>query len=237
MVKKLSVMNKKGFLPFAIIIFLFCCQNQPDNPPFQGKEFEGVITYRAEYVNFPSNLQYGDTVKIYYSHGNLLKTSNGKNPAVIHHEVLLLAGNKYYFNKGDPDTLYSVDIGDNSSATLDKEIHAPSETRILGHTCEKFIQEMTPTHHKSFHATEEYYYSKDVLRVNKDYFKDRKLEFYNQFIDESGALQLKFIFSYEFPDEPKTHSFSFTAVNIKAEKIDPALFYVDSTKARPYKIY
>ena len=214
---------------FFLPLFLACNDHAVEqNAP--SKEFEGVITYRITYDNYPEEFSYGDTMKAWYSKGDLIKLYNGKAVNGMRKELFLLKGNKYYFQMGKYDSLFSYNIGSDKFMKLVDSRHSFPETRILGHTCEQIDQDLqlyTATNHAKEFAT--FLYSKDILPVEKDHFKDRKISCFDRFIDESGVFYLQFKGTSQFDGHTGLSSFIFTAIDIKEQPVDPSIFNVDTS--------
>jgi hypothetical protein len=212
------------------------CESRPGTHAFQGKEFEGVITYRISYVNCPDNIINGDTLSVFYSKGNLVKLYNGNKPDLPYREVYLLAGNQYYLQIRRSDTISRFDVRQNKNMDLVASSHSLSDTRILGYDCEDIKFQLKYHGNSELHMFNEFLYSTKVLKVNKDYFRDRKYVFFNQYIDESEAFYLKYIFGVQYLGRSGLSTITCTAVKIEELKIDPSVFKVDTTKLKQFSI-
>lgn len=225
----------KQLQSIALILPLFwACQNPSDNQLFKGKEFEGVITYRITYDNWPEDYSYGDTLKVWYSKGDLIKVYNGKAVKGFRKEIFLLNGNKYFFQVGNSDSLYSIDIGSDKYMKLVDSHHSFTDTRILGHTCEQIDQDLQYAGKNQAPFIFSLLYSKGVLPMDKDHFKDRKLSGFDRFIDESGAFYLRFRYTAQLANRSGLSTYTFTATNIREQPVDPAIFNTDTSKVKPF---
>src|ERR1700754_4239046 len=124
-------MKKLSFILFFLPVY-WSCNNSTTNGPLHRKEFEGLVTYRITYENHPEDISYGDTLKLWYSKGNLIKSYNGKAVHGIRKEIFLIKGNRYFFQVRDSDSLITADIASEKYMTLVSSQHSITDTRILG---------------------------------------------------------------------------------------------------------
>lgn len=220
----------------AFCLFHFCaCKNKSERDAFKGKEFEGLITYRITYDNYPAEYGYGDTMLVWYSKGNLVKLFNNKLIKGLRKEIFLVKGNKYFFQVGNSDSLFSGDIGTEKRTKLLHSQHSFTDTRILGHTCEQIEQEMEFTKTKA-NVLSTYLYSKGVLPMNSDYFSGKKFASFDRYMDEAGEFYLHFKGTAQYADKTGLSSYIFTAIKIQGQPVDPALFSVDTSIVRPFPL-
>src|SRR5450631_4467761 len=156
----------------VLLVLLSGCKNNHQRRPFQGKEFEGIITYRLTYSEISQNRRSGDTLKVIYSKGNLIKQYNWNNSEATRKEIFLVDGNRFYTLLGRNDTLYSADISNHHSTRLIRSTHSISDTRILGYDCEQ-IDQYFESGVEDFKTHIELLYSNAALKMNTEYFKGR----------------------------------------------------------------
>ncbi len=224
---------KKLYFIFFLLPVYWSCKNSATNQPLNKKEFEGLVTYRITYDNHPEDNSYGDTLKLWYSKGNLIKNYNGKAEHGIRKEIFLIKGNRYFFQVGNSDTLINADIGSDKYMILVSSQHSITDTRILGHTCEQVDQELEYNRFK-LPVFVSYLYSKDVLPMDPDYFKNRKFSCFDRFIEESGVFFLRYVYKVQYPGRTGPSIFTFTAIDIKEQPVDPTIFNIDTSKVKPF---
>jgi hypothetical protein len=225
-------MKKLQLIVFFLLLFC-ACHDSLDKSVDKAKEFEGLITYKITYENFPEDHSYGDTMKIWYSKGNMLKLYNGKVSGGLRKEVFLVRGNKYFFQVGNSDSLFSGDIGNDKITKLLNSHHLFTDTRILGHTCEQIDQELEfIDSHAPIAST--FMYSKDILPVDQNRFKGWKFASFDHYMEEAGVLYLSFKGTTHYADRDGISSHTFTAVKILEQPVDQSIFEVDTSKVRPY---
>jgi hypothetical protein len=219
----------------TFFLLLLACNAPSKNEPFKGKEFEGLITYRVTYDNYPREGAFGDTLWVWYSKGDLLKVCNSKRADASRKELFLLKGNRYFFQLGDSDSLYYADIGSDRLTTLEDSRHFATETRILGQDCDEIEHRLKLNKwQSSFVST--YLYSQNVLRMDKRLFRLRKFASFDVYMEEAGAFYLKYTESEQFPGKKGLSSHSFTAVKIQEGPVDPKIFLLDTSKARLFRM-
>jgi hypothetical protein len=210
-----------------------CAQKTPGNNKKERNDFEGIVTYKIIEDDFYKNRSYGDTMRLYYSHGNVIKEYNGKLP-VLRKEIFLGSSNKYYMKIGDNDTLYGYDLKQNNSVTTGTS-NVDKDTIILGHTCNKIGFDIHYTNPDLFTYCF-FWYSPDVLRIDPQYFKDWKFGNFDQFINQSGCLYLKFQGSIKYLSQNKFVTRTYEAVSIEEKKLDPEIFSIENAPITEYKV-
>lgn len=90
-----------------VLIVMGCGQAGSSN---HQKEFEGVITYRMSYGGKDESGIYGDTMKLYYSNGNIARVYNSDGPDALRKEVYLCGTHRYLAKKALSDTVYTFDL-------------------------------------------------------------------------------------------------------------------------------
>jgi len=223
-------MKKLPFLLFFLPVL--SCKNATTNQLSNGKEFEGVITYRITYDGYPEDYSYGDTMRFWYSKGNCIKEYNGKAIHGVRKEIFLIKGNRYFVQMVNGDSLLTTDVTSDKFMSLKDSHHSFTETRILGHTCEQIDQDLeyTKGHLPCFVSL---LYSKEVLPVDKQNFKNVKFSCFDRFIDESGAFYLSYFLRIQDSNKDAPSSYKFTAINIREQPVDPSIFNIDTSRIKP----
>lgn len=132
-------MRIKFTISLCFVVGMLLCGagcRQPDGTK-DGKEFEGVITYKIFYSEKDDPFIYGDTMRIYYSKGNIARVYNGQGADAIKKEVFLGESRRYLIRLNASDTVLTYDMGDRGNFTLAAMKRSSEDTRILGHTCKK----------------------------------------------------------------------------------------------------
>jgi len=197
------------------------------------KEFEGVITYRIAYRNKDFSSVFGDTMKVYYSKGRLARLYNGRGEKALSKEVVLMASHRCFYGKRMSDTVSVSDITKDGNFELVNTKRTSDDTRILGQVCRRMEIDQVYKGTEKFHLYGIFLYASDVLQVDKRYFKDWNLFQFNRFIDEAGSLYLKFELKI-LDDKGMEHwATTFTAVEIKEQRVDSSVFYIDTSVTKP----
>lgn len=197
------------------------------------KGFEGIIKYHITYKNNKdSGFYVGDTLLLYYSKGNLIKQFNGKFRLGLKKEIFLSARNEYYMSFGSSDALYSYDLTKEHDTKLDSMNHSSTGVKILGYPCEKIEFHnirMGPT---KYYITTSYWSSKQILPVDRKYFKKWKYGSFDKFIDEAGSLYLQYQIDIQRFGQYSLSTRIYTAFDIKEQALDEKMFTVDATKVK-----
>lgn len=224
-------MNRVQLSVFLIIIILGACGKHKKQKDSNGKEFEGVITYLVEYENVTPQWPIdADTLTVTYSHGNALKSFNSRKPRSLCREIYLSKCNQYYFNRIGSDTLYKVNLAKNKHVKLLNISHSLTDTCILGHVCELTSLEFMVEKNGHFnHVYNVFFYSKGVLTIDKNSFKDCEFAYFNKFIEESGSFYLRMEARYESSTAKTPSRMILRAIRIQESRVDPTIFAVDTT--------
>jgi hypothetical protein len=176
---------------------------------------------------------FGDTMKVYYSKGRLARVYSGSGEEALSKEVVLMASHRFISGMKMSDTVSICDISNDGNFDLVNTKRSSGDTRILGHVCRRMEIDQAYKGREKFHLYGIFLYAGDVLRVDKQYFKDWNLFQFNRFIDEAGSLYLKYELKI-LDDKGMEHSTTtFTAVDIKAQKVDSSAFYIDTSITKP----
>jgi len=197
------------------------------------KEFEGVITYKILYKDKDYSSVYGDTMKIYYSRGNIAKVYNSQGADAVRKEVFYGESRRYLIQLAASDTVFTYDMADRGNFTLAATKRSSEDTKILGHVCRKI--EFDEVYHRGVGVKiyNSFLYSPEVLKVDKRHFKDWNFGHFNVYTGEAGVFYLKFETSYSVGDDTKLITRTYTAVDIQEQKIDSSIFRVDTTITKP----
>lgn len=222
---------KKKSVCFSAV-FLFCAAacREPDRTK-DGKEFEGVITYKILYNNKDDASVYGDTMRVYYSKGNIARVYNSQGAGAIRKEFFYGESRRYLIQLAASDTVLTYDMGDRGNFTLAATKRSSEDTKILGHVCKKMEFDEVYRRGPNFKVRIGYLYSPGVLKVNKHHFKDWNFGHFNAYINEAGVFYLKCETSVG--DDTKLITRTYTAVDIQEQKIDSSVFHVDTTLTKP----
>jgi len=229
------MLKNLSFLFLTIFILQFGCKSVQESKQKEVKEFEGVITYHELEKISDGTVDVDDTVRLYFSRGNYVAFHSEKNSKF--HIV-----KDYYFNGSKPlrlfvdntsDTLRSLRL-DSSIGKLDSFKVKKQDKKIFLRECEtielniSFDEKSVKTY-----TTTTFTFSRGYLPINKEHFKNWKLGFFNNFIDESGAYYLNFK-SIHFDRSHKNilSSKSYEVISVREEKINPEIFIIDSLKIR-----
>jgi hypothetical protein len=227
-------MNRKVVF-YCLLAGLYGCGNG-DAGQKEGKEFEGVITYRIDYRKRNDRSVYGDTMKVYYSKGNLARVYNSEGQDALRKEVILSESHRYYAQKAMSDTVYTYDISLDAHLKLLETRRFSDDTRIMGHTCKKIEFDQEYMGEVKFYVYDSYMYSDDVLKVEKLHFKNSNFGHFNNFIKEAGVFYLKFESRYLYSDKTEISVKTVTAVNIREQKVDPGIFHIDTTTTKALQL-
>jgi hypothetical protein len=205
------------------------------------KEFEGIITYKIEYTSWRDSDQakpYIDTLKLYYSHGNIMKIRSGNGLMSAKKEIILLQNHQYYFKLVNKDTLFRFDITKSPGMEL-SEMHVNDyDKQILGHKCERVDLSIKHTRKgPAFFTENSFIFSRDYLQINRENIDWYKFAFFDKFIDESGCLYLGYKYAlHSSIDNKVIESFNYEAISVKEQKIDPKIFEVDNLPLKDFKL-
>lgn len=222
---------KKLLLSLFIVIFLFsgCRQKHQKNT----KEFEGIITYRITrggiyHVKAPS----ADTMKIYYSHGNMIKLMNGK---IGVKEEFFLKDKGYYFTDHRSNSLFTSDPTNSGGFILMSVSDARPFHAVLKYPCKVINVSHGYVSKHSYMLYDTYGYSGQAFPIDPEFFKKDRYGDFSRFTDESGAYYLYHRLSIVRPIEGETNYITEEAIDIKPQKIDPKMFDIDTKNAIVYK--
>jgi len=219
------------------IISIFQCgckSGKEAKEKITANEFEGVITYHEVNKSSDGIINMDDTVQVFYAHGNFVKIHSINSFGI--HIV------KDYYLESKPlrlmlfsnsDTLQQLNLNF-PTQKLDGFKATKTNEQIFSKKCENI--ELNISYHEKDSTTytdSQFTFSRGYLKINKEHFKDWNLAFYNQVIDESGCLFLKFktvhfgrshkdILSWETLD----------VISVKEEPVDPKIFDIDTTKIK-----
>jgi hypothetical protein len=222
----------KAVVLFCLLAGLYGCGGG-DAGQKEVKEFEGVITYRISYKNKDYKPIFGDTLRVFYSKGNVAKVYNSQGPDAMRKEVFYGESRRYVVKMAMSDTVFIYDMGNTGHLSNIRTIRVADDTRILGHVCKKIEFDDKYTVGSGIYVYTSFWYASDVLKVDNRYFKDWALGHFNTFINEEGVFYLKCEASYRLDESSDLITKTFTAVNIKEQKVDPSVFYVDTAITKP----
>jgi len=218
------------FIMGALLCAAGCKEPEPDGTK-DGKEFEGVITYRLSYEGRDDRAVYGDTMRLYYSKGNIAKVYNSQGPEALRKEVFICDKHLYLAQKALSDTVLTYDLRQKSLEVKSTK-RSSDDTRILGHVC-KTIEHRSMHSDPNFYVSSSMSYSKNFLRVDKLRFKDWNFGSFNSYIDEAGCLYLRSEMKIQYYGFAEPVVKIATAVDIKEQRVDPGIFHVDTTITKP----
>jgi hypothetical protein len=219
-------------LLFLTLICSGCKFNDQKSDDKIADEFEGIITYKLGYENFRDSDFYGDTLKVFYSHGKFSNMYNTKKSNGLKSYVYLPAENYEYMKFNNSDTLLWFNVADNSKMKLLNVTETNASKKILGYAC-KTLNIVSHYHDKdiSFFQYERYIYSPSLLHFDKNKFKDFNFNFLNLSLNKAGGAYFLYYESYI----PRVGKRTFEALKIERKKLDPEVFQVDRTKLREFK--
>lgn len=195
------------------------------------KEFEGVITYKILYRGKDYSSVYGDTMKVYYSKGNIARVYNSQGADAIRKELFYGESRRYLIQLAASDTVLIYDMADRGNFKVAATKRSSEDTKILGHICKKM--EFDEVYHRGGNIKVHigYLYSPGVLKVNKRHFKDWNFGDFNTYINEAGVFYLKCETSVG--QDTKSNTMTYMAADIQEKKIDSTIFHVDTTITKP----
>lgn len=236
MFKQLTRQARNGLaISFAGIGGLAAACHTPSIRPHQdGKEFEGVITYAICHPNDPDSALYGDTVKIFYSHGNMIKEYNDTSPTGLKREVFLKKGARYYLNIGGSDTLYDFDITARDLRIKNFQVVDTSIT-VLGYPCETILYRQSYKDEDGLQINSTYSYSKNALLVNAEDLANWKFGNFDVFVKESGHFYMEYIYEARSSHGLLTKRI-FHAVHVQEQWLDSSLFSIGNKPVKEFKI-
>ncbi|HVU57503.1 MAG TPA: hypothetical protein VHD83_20710, partial [Puia sp.] len=196
------------------------------------QEFEGVITYKILYKNKDYSSLYGDTMKVYYSKGDIARVYNSQGPDAVRKDIFYGESHRYLIQRAASDTILTYDMVDQGGSTLVSTKRSSEDTRILGHICKKMEFDEVYQRGVKFNVYNSFLYSPEVLKVDKRHFKDWNFGHFNAYVNEAGVFYLKFETSYRVGDRDLITR-TYTAVEIREQKIDSSVFHMDTTVTKP----
>ncbi|KAA2243340.1 hypothetical protein F0L74_12610 [Chitinophaga agrisoli] len=221
--------NKNSCLyGLVLLISLFSCRQQAGNT-----EFEGIITYKIIYKDYTLG-DYGDTLKVFYSKGNMIRAYNTKDPKGLRKEIFLAKGPRYFMNIGPSDTLYSYDITSNNLVLTDtKKLQSK---KILNYTCERFDMYATLTTKSGapVFTAQSTTFSRDALKVNPLHFKNWRFGNFNIYVEHAGSLPLRSESTTKYSDKTSMGTKIYEAVAIAPQQLDPKMFEIDESMVREF---
>ena len=197
-------------------------------------EFEGVITYKITYINNRDSSGNSDTMRLYYSKGNLVKQYNSTSSSVLKKELFIGSTNSYYMKFGNSDSLYAYDISKNDRVLVNTNA-TDNDATILGHDCNRIEFNQLHTGEYNFYIYSSFWYSDKILKVNPEYFKGWNYGGFNKFINKTGVLYLKFQSAIQYYGKTELSTKIFQAVGIEEKKLDPKIFAIDSSVITRYR--
>jgi hypothetical protein len=216
------------FFALLFVVVIAAC-NSPSKVPL--KEFEGIITYKTSRTTWRDSNRTphtSDTIRIYYSHGNMCKVHTSDS-AIIKKEIYITKGNHYYFLKPHIDTLFYYDVAQTIPHTeLASLSMTDADTTILGHDCQKADIWIRHQGEKGpFYTEYQYLFSNDYLVVNPEHWTKYNFGYFNKMIDRAGHYYLGFHYKLHTYDNVVIETTDYAAINIKEQKIDPNVFNLD----------
>ncbi|WP_448703014.1 hypothetical protein ACFGVR_11740 [Mucilaginibacter sp. AW1-3] len=226
-------MNKIIYAYIAwLLLIMLCACNSANKTQQPVKEFEGVITYKTKFTSWKDSDNAAastDTLRVYYSHGNLAKINSANNPSTLKKEIFLFSERKYYGTRFGTDTLYWANAAPAADMQLSKMDVAKSEKTILGHQCEDVYLNIKTRHDSLTYLTENTYtFSRNYLQIDKNHLNWYKVGFFDKFINESGCFYLGFKYVLHYKTSDKIlYTKQYEAIEVKEQKVDPGIFNPD----------
>jgi hypothetical protein len=110
-----------------------------------------------------------------------------------------------------------------------------NDSKIMGHDCQ--TMEIRAIHNNpAYYFLSSISYSNDYLKVDKDHFSDWKFGSFDEYMDKAGVIYLKYTMTLQFDENRVISSKTCTAVAVKEEKVDPAIFEVDTAITKPLRL-
>jgi hypothetical protein len=218
-----------------LCIFQFGCEfEKAPQKNISPKEFEGIIAYHEIIKDIRPEFNLEDTVYVFYSHGNYVGVHTSMSPNFhVVKDYYLKDGTLRLLLFNASDTLYQIKLN-SSTERLDSFNIEKTNDKILSKKCERIdiktsYQEKDSTTYSDFTFT----FSRDMLNVNKEHFKNWRLGFFNKVIDKSGAFYLK-LKAVHFDGSHKNVLWSKTydVISVKEVEIDQRIFKIGKAKIK-----
>ncbi len=228
---KLVTMFKTLIILFSAMIFIsqFGCGTKKKT---NTKEFEGIITYHEVEKRSDGAINTDDTVQLFYSNGNYVGIHSERSSKIhIVKDYYLEKKALRLFLLSSSDTLLQLGLN-LSTEKLDGFKVRKVNDQILSRKCENIeINISYPEKDSTTYTDINFIFSRGYLKIDKQYFKNWNLGFFNKFIDESGAYYLK-MKSVHFDSSHKNilSSKTYDVISVKEESVDPKIFEIDTTK-------
>ncbi|WP_448703015.1 hypothetical protein ACFGVR_11745 [Mucilaginibacter sp. AW1-3] len=226
-------MNKIIYACIAwLLVIAFSACNSANKTQVPVKEFEGVITFKTTYSTWRDSgkTPYSDTLRVYYSHGNILRIHSGDSSVAPKKEIYQVNDDRFYSIQPHVDTLYWYDITKNPDMELAELKVTPYPQAVLGRKCDQVSVLIKYTGaSRPYYVEHDYIFSKGYLPVDKKNLSNFKYGYFNQAIDSSGSYCLKYQYKMYLPNDSKIlMNIQYEAINVKEEKLNPNIFTLNN---------
>lgn len=222
------------FLPVLVMFVLACGHREKKETASISGYFEGYIDYNVEFKSFIPQMSsemmkklYGGYLRIYYKDGNYKWVFTDKKGLVISYTTTLQKeAMEYHWYIDRPDTL---EVEDKSliGSTHITEFTEDGKDTVLDCSCTVAKISGTRYHKDPPDSVPAYFrYSFcPTLRIDPAHYEKFRNFKWNEITKKYKSIAIKMVSTYK-----DLMSATFTAVEIKHEPVDMAIFDIDKTK-------
>ncbi len=216
---------------FGTLLFSLVFSNSISSQDF----FEGEMYFKVSYKLLDKNLdseksmisELGDSITSYIKEDKFVLLRNSKGKYGKRKTIFFLEKGFSYVEYENLDTIFKYNIKKKSGILL-KFKRKTEKKYILNNNCESIIIEYEPEQNKNQFFNKisgEYFFCSSKFKLNPEIYSNYKSNFWNLYVQESGAVSLKSIVKY-FPFFESTQE----VYAIIKRKLPKSIFIVNEDK-------
>lgn len=216
---------------FGTLLFFLVFSNSMLSQDF----FEGEMYFKVSYKSLDKNLasekamisELGDSITSYIKEDKFVLLRNSKGKYGKRKTIFFLEKGFSYVEYENLDTIFKYNIKKKPGILL-KFKRNTEKKYILNNNCESITIEYKPKQSKNQFFNKisgEYFFSSSKFKLNSKIYSNYKSNFWNLYVQESGAVSLKSIVKY-FPFFESTQE----AYAIIKRKLPESIFIVNKDK-------
>lgn len=213
--------------------FFLQCKPARSNQNNHEKEFEGIVTYHEINKTNDGIINVDDTVQLFYSHGNYVNIRSEKSGSYLIKDYFFTNESLRLMLYIASDTLRQLKL-DFPAEKLVNFNQRKIKEKILSKNCEEIDLTSSYAEQDSTTYTDfKFVYSRGLLPVDKDHFKNWHLGSFDKFINASGAYYLKFSAVHFDSSHKNILSIHFyDVISIKEQPVDQKVFEINRAKIK-----
>lgn len=184
---------------FLVVIFFLLCTV---SDAFSQEYYEGELYYKINYFDVSSEgklseqiliKEMGDSLSVYIKEDKFAMIHNTKGKLGAKRTVFLLNEGFGYVDFEKSDTILKINLNEESGKLLRFDKSRDDKRVVLGNLCESLTIEFESIDKKDLFRkhTGKYYYTSEKYRLNPKFYINYKSNFWNLYVQESGAISLR----------------------------------------------